>query len=137
MHKVEGLALGVVSEPYYINPLLDFGSKAGDGANANGKLFAASLTLSVYSFQGITLGEKVAPGETVISFMYHVPEPYATDIITLEVFSKFSTPDAISGVEDTDYIVHPIDPIYLYLIPEPMTLSLLGLGGLVLLRRHR
>ncbi|MBN2210979.1 MAG: PEP-CTERM sorting domain-containing protein [Sedimentisphaerales bacterium] len=131
----EGDALGVVSEPYYTNSTLSIGAKAGDGANANNKLFAASLTTPVYSFQGIGAVVTVDPGEPIISFMYHVPEslPWGY-VVTLEVFSKLTTPTAISGVKDTNNVLHSIDA--LNLVPEPMTLSLLSLGGLVLLRRR-
>ncbi|MBN2210974.1 MAG: PEP-CTERM sorting domain-containing protein [Sedimentisphaerales bacterium] len=134
----EGSALGVVSAPYVTNSALSIGIKAGDGANMNGKLFAPSLTTPIYAFQGISAGVRVAPGEDIISFMYHVPEGLLpSTFITIEVFSKSTTPTALSGVKDEANVLHTIDALTLHVIPEPMTLTLLGLGGLGLLRRRR
>jgi len=80
---------------------------------------------------GLALGVNVGPpdGEALYTFDFHVPEvPYST-IITLgidgiDLKSPFNT-----------QLVADVIPAEIHVVPEPMTIALLGLGGLFLRRR--
>jgi len=64
--------------------------------------------------------------------------PVLVELIAID--STYYTHDAEGGVVDVLQLYDSgavIDSIIIHQIPEPMTLSLLGLGGLALLRRRR
>ena len=82
-------------------------------------------------------------GSVVYSFMYHVPEGEpSTQIIIDSQNTGFVPPPAgpyeiITKLVDleTGGTISTVDPLVLHIIPEPMTIALLGLGGLFLRRR--
>jgi len=101
---------------------------AGTVVNAGGILLQAVIG-SVDYFG--TIGGDLAAGTVLYTFTYHVPDvPYSTMInITfagVSIADSFYTnsTDAITGVG-------------IHVIPEPMTMGLLGLGGLFLRRRSK
>jgi hypothetical protein len=132
-------ALGVVQAPYEVNAGLGTGSVAGSGANMNGMLFKPHLEYPVYSFQGsIGTGSVIAPGAELMSFIYHVPEGLEpSTIITIEVLDQTGQYTTESGVGDAAGALTSIDSLTVHVIPEPMTMGLLAIGGLVALRRRR
>ena len=84
----------------------------------------------------------VPAGEVVYSFMYHVPdEPPSTQITITSTGDWFDPTPPPSDVKTllTDVQSGPsvtsLTPLVLHIIPEPMTIALLGLGGLFLRRR--
>ena len=85
----------------------------------------------------------VPAGEVIYSFLYHVPnEPPSTQITITSQGDWFVPPPegpyeiktALSDLAGGD-IVTSLGPLVLHIIPEPMTIALLGLGGLFLRRR--
>jgi hypothetical protein len=128
-------ALGMVEAPFTVHPNLSLGMTAGAGANANDRLFQANLAAPVNSFQGSAQGLNAPAGEALLSFIYHVPELDPSTIITIDDIA-FST-SLPNGATDTAFQTIGIEPLTLHVVPEPMTMSLLGLGGLALLRRRR
>jgi len=96
---------------------------AGDLVNANGDLITGILG-------GVQLGGATVPdGATLYSFEFHVPDlPYST-IITIDIRGL-----AISNAFNQP-LVADVLPAEIHIVPEPMTIALLGLGGLFLRRR--
>jgi hypothetical protein len=78
---------------------------------------------------GYELEDGVPPGEVVWSFQYHVPEVPESTILTISASGTIFLADAWY----TEY-VESIEPLEFHL-PEPTTIALLGLGGLLLRRR--
>jgi hypothetical protein len=73
--------------------------------------------------------QTIPDGEPMILFEYHVPDlPWSTiiliDPIGLQLFDKFNAP-----------LPSDVIPLEIHVSPEPMTVALLGLGGLFLRRR--
>ncbi len=78
---------------------------------------------------GYEIDEGVPPGETVWSFQYHVPDLPPSTIITISA-TRVDIADA--WYMDVDYSIEPLE---IHVVPEPATIALLGLGGLLLRRR--
>jgi len=76
---------------------------------------------------------------TMYSFMYHVPDGLReSDTITIGDYS--TDPYWLGSIglyPNGDPIYAPFGPLVLHIMPEPMTLTLLGLGSLLLLRKKR
>jgi hypothetical protein len=74
------------------------------------------------------------------SMEYHVPD--VPDSTWIEIYPYVSSAEwyfaeiSITGAGGVSYTV-PIDGLLIHVIPEPMTVALLGLGGLVALRRRK
>jgi hypothetical protein len=65
-------------------------------------------------------------------FDYHVPYLPESTYITIWFDGIVTGYDPATGGYDAQ-----VEPLILHIIPEPMTIGLLGLGGLALLRRRR
>ncbi len=63
------------------------------------------------------------------SFEYHVPNVEPSTIITI------ATGAGVNEAYDTNFSAIAVDSLAIHVIPEPMTIALLGLGGLFLRRR--
>lgn len=121
--------------------------------NGAGGVASAPLTLtSAFGFADV--GRLTNDGETLIkwvtgsvtgtgvyatgvlySFQYHVPDVPASTMITIGDFSggNYWLP-FIDYFDGSSYEGH-VGPLTIHVIPEPMTMVLLGLGGLFLRRR--
>lgn len=79
----------------------------------------------------VNVEDGIPAGETLWQFEYHVPElPYSTIIeIALDDIT-------VSDAWYMDYVEGDIGPLEIHVSPEPMTVALLGLGGLFLRRRR-
>lgn len=71
----------------------------------------------------------ILDGDPLMVFEFHVPDlPWSTiifvDPIGLQLFDKFNAP-----------LPSDVIPLEIHVSPEPMTVALLGLGGLFLRRR--
>jgi hypothetical protein len=82
-----------------------------------------------------------APGVSgvIYSFMYHVPDLPASSIITIGTFwddLTYLAPEYTVAMGGGTFVGNEyFTPLVLHVIPEPMTIGLLGLGGLFLRRR--
>jgi hypothetical protein len=73
--------------------------------------------------------DNIMAGEVLWSFTYHVPDVPASTIVTISATGVFVADDWY--MEYDDYI----EPLTIHVVPEPATIALLGLGGLLLRRR--
>jgi hypothetical protein len=73
------------------------------------------------------------PNGTIVEFSFHVPSSAqpSTNIIISATAGNFGG-DVVGGAGDTSGLGATI-----HVVPEPVTMSLLGLGGLALIRRRR
>ena len=78
---------------------------------------------------GFELEDGVPPGQTVWSFVFHVPDVPPSTIITISAPVLFF---ADAWYMDSD---ESIESLEIHVVPEPATIALLGLGGLLLRRR--
>ena len=75
----------------------------------------------------------IPAGQILWSFEYHVPYLPDSSWITIDDVTEGAVFTYIGGT-DTPYI-GDVDPLEIHVTPEPMTIALLGLGGLFLRRR--
>jgi hypothetical protein len=78
---------------------------------------------------GIADYPEIEPGQVLWQFTYHVPNVPASTYITISASGV-----AIGSLDYMTY-VETIEPITIHVVPEPATVALLGLGGLLLRRR--
>jgi hypothetical protein len=131
---VTGVATAIVAAN---NPHPNLNQARTDGSayvvNAGGVLFERTDGSAIGAFQ--FFGTAAPAGEALCGFLYHVPNvPASTEI----VLSAGSTGGELSYF--TPNLGQPITEIgslVLHVIPEPMTMGLLAIGGLVALRRRR
>ncbi|MHC4648846.1 MAG: PEP-CTERM sorting domain-containing protein [Planctomycetota bacterium] len=81
----------------------------------------------------------VNAGEILYSFEFHFPELPVGSYITIDDVTDYSaSPPLSTAIAAPDYSVYLTDAGSLEIrIPEPMTIALLGMGGLFLLRRRK
>jgi hypothetical protein len=106
-----------------------------DGTVNPGNWLAAGLDLFPTStgveaqFNGATFIAPF-PGGLIYTFEFHVPDLEPSTIIVIDALhGDWDGLDAIPGMEDQ------LPYAAIHVIPEPMTIGLLGLGGLLLRRR--
>ena len=88
---------------------------------------------------GAAPGQPSAPvGATLYSFEFHVPQVDESTIITIDDITDYTvSPPLSTAVNDQYYAIYLSDVGALQIhVPEPMTIALLGLGGLFLRRRR-
>ncbi len=78
---------------------------------------------------GFEILDGVPTGETVWSFEFHVPDVPPSTIITITAAIQFFADAWFMDSDDS------IEPLEIHVVPEPATIALLGLGGLLLRRR--
>lgn len=86
-------------------------------------------------YASATAGD-VPSGEVLYSFEYHVP--YVSVPIPFEIQTDWDNDwwyPPLFEYTDGSYYEGPVMPIIFNIIPEPATIALLGLGGLLLRRR--
>jgi len=119
---------GVAAEPQVFN--VNFGTTMPGALNAHGMLveymFANDTTLPARGAVGI-----------LYSFQYHVPDVPASTLICIESYSDgYDWYDPLISYKDGTTYEGPIEMLEcIHVIPEPATMLLLGLGGLLLRRR--
>ncbi len=136
-----GTALGTVQTAYGVHSNLSTGQLAGVGANSNNRLFQAHATNPLNSFQGGQgTGDAAPSGEDLLWFDYVVPDLTVGTVITITTFSVNDAfpptmKNYVLGNEGSPTLT-TIGSMDITIIPEPMTVLLLGLGGLFLRRRR-
>jgi hypothetical protein len=96
-------------------------------------------TLIEYIAGSVAMGQPGAPaGEWLYAFEFHVPDVPASTMITIDDVTDYTAaPPKYTSINSPDWTVMVSDvvPLTIHEIPEPMTIALLGLGGLFLHRR--
>jgi hypothetical protein len=124
----DGGAGGYAATPLTLNS--NFGGFADVGALVN-----ASGILTQYTFGNSGVGA-YATG-TLFSYMYHVPSVPASTTITIgDTWRNGSDSTEIDFYDGSSTYTH-LTGATIHVIPEPMTMGLLGLGGLFLRRRSK
>jgi hypothetical protein len=118
---------GTAQEPQVFNTA--FGSTIPGTLNVNGLLVE-------YMSANVTSVPTVPATGVLYSFEYHVPDVPHSTIITIETYadgSNYFLPwiDFLDGSWAEGHLA----PLEIHVTPEPMTVALLGLGGLFLRRR--
>jgi len=85
---------------------------------------------------GSLISGSVPAGQELAWFTYHVPQVPFSTLILIEPVAVGTTAAGIPGVTNTANVKTTLTGVTLHVVPEPMTLSLLALGGLALLRRR-
>jgi len=134
-------ALGTVQEPYDVHANLQTAAVKGAGANSNGNLFKAHATNPVSTFQGSQgTGDPAPLGQDLLWFDYVVPDLTIGTILTIETFNvNDAYPASLKNFVKGDAgspILTTVGSMDITIVPEPMTVLLLGLGGLFLRRRR-
>jgi hypothetical protein len=114
-----GTAAAPVLNAAFIQPPLNAGDIKNDGTN---------LIWAVIGDVGI-MGPEIPAGEVLWQFKYHVPDVPQSTWITISAVGV-----AIADLTYENYVDN-ISGISIHVIPEPATIALLGLGGLLLRRR--
>jgi hypothetical protein len=135
----DGDALGAASD-LSVNPLLTTQTNPGYVENSDAKDGSIGALISFWGY--VTSGTPLAAGATLASFQYTIAATQVGDvtIACAPAGSYWSALDGAAyefGASTAGFGsgVVPIDAVTLNVIPEPMTLGLLGLGGLFLRRR--
>ena len=116
----------VYGEPTASSPALNAGFtqlplNPGVVKNAGGIL--------LQSIAGGVASADILAGEVLHSFEYHVPEVQESTILVIDAGG------VILASLDFSAFLEQIAPLEIHVTPEPMTVALLGLGGLFLRRR--
>ena len=115
---------GTASSPD-LHALFTLTDDPGDPINSGGELIRAVAG----AISGASIEDGVPIGEVIWTFEYHVPDVEYSTIITFTA-NGFEAADA--WYMDTTTTMPALE---IHVVPEPMTIALLGLGGLFLRRR--
>ena len=136
---VGSVAIGRIDGPPTAGPINPFHANFTMAPNQPGTLVnAGNVLISTISI-GIPFGGTEAPaGDVLYSFEYHIPDLLASTYITIDdVQDSGTSPPTSSLIAKADYsiMISDVTPLEIHVTPEPMTIALLGLGGLLLRRR--
>jgi hypothetical protein len=122
---------GTAQDPLYLAPELSVLANPGTIVNAGGVLVEFMSGSAPFGAAG------VAAGNVIWSFEFHVPDVPPSTIITIDDLTDMAhVPPYTTSFMDAGFnMVDDVVPVQIHVIPEPMTIALLGLGGLLLRRR--
>ena len=106
-------------------------------ANPDGLVFVANVFgIAPDGNGGLNVSGNAAgipfPAGTIAEFSFHVPNLPDSTVIDIAATAGNFGGDVVGGAGDTSGLAASI-----HVAPEPVTMSLLGLGGLALIRRRR
>ncbi len=121
---------GGTATPGEVNATLSFLPNPGQAVNAD----VADGYQLITAAGGSVFGASIEPGAAIYSFTFHVPElPFST-VIEIYGLDVVGTPGSYVSNAAT-FQTEAIAPLTLHVVPEPISMGLLGLGGLFLRRR--
>ena len=126
-YHVSGLNDGI-NEAWSADTIDWFSAPGNDTASGNGLI--AAQTVSLYTINP-TVANGASSGD-VTSFVAN-----DTDGLVTFIFTAGGTTYMYNVIEGGNYVADYVPVLTLDVVPEPITLVLLGLGGLVSLRRRR
>lgn len=122
-----GTVIGIAAEPQYFDPSIPVTFQYPGLLNVDNQLV---------EYASGAAGSGVPTDAVIYSFEYHVPDVPASTWIEIQTdwdddwwfAPKFDYHDGSS-------YIGAVTPVLIHVVPEPATLALLGLGGLLLRRR--
>ena len=118
---------GTAATPLTLNSHFNF-ADVGQLVNSGGAL------IKWVNASDTTVGGDYATG-TLYTFLYHVPTVPASTYITINGSNQTPYGDTVEIDFSDGTSIYSTQGLVIHVIPEPMTMSLLGLGGLFLRRR--
>ncbi|MGD0596440.1 MAG: PEP-CTERM sorting domain-containing protein [Sedimentisphaerales bacterium] len=119
--------LGTAATPLTLNSHFNF-ADPGYLVNTGGAL------IKWVNASDTTVGGDYATG-TLYTFLYHVPTAPASTYITINASNQTPYGDTVEIDFSDGSSIYSTQGVVIHVIPEPMTMGLLGLGGLFLRRR--
>jgi len=123
---------GTADEPLYLAPELSVLANPGTIVNEGGVLVEFVSGSAPFGSPG------VPAGSVIWSFEFHVPDVPPSTIITIDDLTDMThVPPYQTSFMDAGFnMIDDVQAVQIHVIPEPMTIALLGLGGLLLRRRR-
>ncbi|MHC4122091.1 MAG: PEP-CTERM sorting domain-containing protein [Planctomycetota bacterium] len=132
---VAGVHIGQINGLPTAGPINGFHTNFTAAPNSPGTLVNDGVALITNIDFGVAVGGTApAAGATLWSFEYHVPDLPESSYITIDDYTLMPTYTAINNADYSIYL-SDVGPLEIHVTPEPMTIALLGLGGLFLRRR--
>lgn len=124
---------GVAQGPWTLSP--NFNLLPNPGVPVNDGTILIELMSGNVNF-----GSPAVPAGAIATMVFHVPELESSTYITLDDLVDMAHqpfPYSTNVMFDDYSSVADIGELVIHVIPEPMTIALLGMGGLFLLRRRK
>ena len=124
-----GATAGTAEAIPTLNTYFNFLVTPGNLVNNGGTLISGVGGTNMTYFSTQTTATALQAGETILTWQFHVPDVPDSTLITIDNGINYV------ALQEGANLVSSIDPFIIHVAPEPMTIVLLGLGGLFLRRR--